>query len=204
MQIRAQDFIRSFGINWFVAMSGGLGVPLTVSSYFIDSSVGKAVLFLTGIVCAIFASYWVWRVERTARLNAEAKIKEIEEFYDGPAFFSLQEAFNTSGFQSQPVFLEKLRNLCGSQVVPAFGRKNGDQTYLESIPSHVWASYRLDFDWKGRAIPEKADDFLIGTMAARNLFEKAGRAYRDDPSIPDYWCDLKFGAKEILRIKSKQ
>jgi len=56
---RILAFIRSFGDRWFVAMSGGLGVPLTIMGYLVAGDVAKGILFLTGISCAIFSSFWV-------------------------------------------------------------------------------------------------------------------------------------------------
>src|ERR1019366_79254 len=116
MGLYVKDFIRAFGVRWFVAMSGGLGVPLTISSYFVDGYAAKSILFLTGVGCAIFSSYWIWSVERTTRLHAEARIRAIEksgQTYNGPAFYSLSEAFDFSCFNDKAAFLAKLRNLCG-------------------------------------------------------------------------------------------
>jgi hypothetical protein len=69
-----RDFIRAFGIRWFVAMSGGLGVPLTAAGVFFEPIVVKAVFFVTAIFCAVFSSFWVWKVEHEARIKAEKQI----------------------------------------------------------------------------------------------------------------------------------
>ena len=90
--IRAfRNFIRAFGVRWFVAMSGGLGVPLTVASFFLSGDAAKIILFVTGVACAIFSSYWVWNEEHVARLKAEAivyhpfiDIKHSQIFLDPP------------------------------------------------------------------------------------------------------------------------
>jgi len=74
METHILDFVRAFGVRWFVAMSGGLGVPLTVFSYFVAGDIAKFILFLTGVGCAVFSSYWVWAVEHEARLKAEALV----------------------------------------------------------------------------------------------------------------------------------
>jgi hypothetical protein len=66
-----RDFIRAFGVRWFVAMSGGLGVPLTAAGVFYGPTVVKVVFFVTAIFCAVFSSFWVWRVEHEARIKAE-------------------------------------------------------------------------------------------------------------------------------------
>jgi len=74
METHILDFVRAFGVRWFVAMSGGLGVPLTVFSYFVAGDIAKFILFLTGVGCAVFSSYWVWAVQHEARLKAEALV----------------------------------------------------------------------------------------------------------------------------------
>lgn len=72
-----RDFIRAFGVRWFVLMSGSLGVPLTISTYFVTADVAKVLLGLTGISCFIFSLHWIWKVERDARLNAESKAQKL-------------------------------------------------------------------------------------------------------------------------------
>ena len=68
------SYIRAFGVRWFVAMSGPLSVPLAVVGYIVQNEVAKFALFATALLCAIFASYWVWKVEREARIKAENEI----------------------------------------------------------------------------------------------------------------------------------
>jgi hypothetical protein len=74
MGSRFVDFLRSFGVRWFVAMSGPLSVPLALGGYFISNEIAKFGLFVTAAACLVFAAYWVWRVERQARVLAEAKL----------------------------------------------------------------------------------------------------------------------------------
>ena len=66
-----RDFIRAFGVRWFVAMSGGLGVPLTAAGVFFEPIVVKVVFFVTAVFCFVFSSFWIWKVEHEARLKAE-------------------------------------------------------------------------------------------------------------------------------------
>jgi hypothetical protein len=68
------NFILAFGDNWFVAMSGSLGVPLMISGYFVARDAAQVILFFTGIVCLIFSSFWVWNREHEARRKAEALV----------------------------------------------------------------------------------------------------------------------------------
>jgi hypothetical protein len=72
------SFIRAFGVRWFVAMSGPLSVPLALAGYFAPGELAKIGLFATALFCAVFSSYWVWKVEREARNAAERKIAEFE------------------------------------------------------------------------------------------------------------------------------
>jgi hypothetical protein len=70
------SYLRAFGIRWFVAMSGPLSVPLAVLAYYIQNDATKTLLFATAFFCAIFSSYWIWKVEREARLSTEEKLRE--------------------------------------------------------------------------------------------------------------------------------
>lgn len=179
MEVCIRDFVRSFSVRWFVKMSGGLGVPLTISSYFVDGYAAKSILFLTGVVCAVFSSYWIWNVERISRLDAEAKIRAIEgadQTYNGPAFYSLQEAFDFSYYSDESIFLAKLRDHCGLGIIPSLGRKNGNHAPLEPISNHIWASYRMDFEWGGRAVPDDPDLFSLGQILSRLLYRNSNSA----------------------------
>jgi len=76
MDSKFVSYLRAFGVRWFVAMSGPLSVPLAISGFFIQNEVAKLGLFATSLVCAIFASYWIWKVEREARIKAETEINK--------------------------------------------------------------------------------------------------------------------------------
>src|ERR1700731_3348466 len=73
------SYIRAFGVRWFVTMSGPLSVPLAVIAYFVQNDAAKIILFTTALLCGIFASYWVWKVEREARIDAESKVNQRED-----------------------------------------------------------------------------------------------------------------------------
>lgn len=72
------SYIRAFGVRWFVTMSGPLSVPLAVIAYFVQNDAAKVILFTTALLCGVFASYWVWKVEREARIKAENEINNRE------------------------------------------------------------------------------------------------------------------------------
>ncbi|MGH6845663.1 MAG: hypothetical protein ACRECU_13320, partial [Methylocella sp.] len=48
-----------------------MSVPLAIVAYFVQCDAAKIGLFATALLCAVFASYWIWKVERDARINAE-------------------------------------------------------------------------------------------------------------------------------------
>ena len=70
-----KDYIRTFFVRWSVAMSGPLSVPLACIAYFISNGAAKIGLYVLALLCAVFASFWVWRVERAARVVAEKAAK---------------------------------------------------------------------------------------------------------------------------------
>lgn len=72
------SYIRAFGVRWFVAMSGPLSVPLAVITYFVQNDTAKIILFTTTLLCAIFATYWVWKSELEARIKVEAALDNRE------------------------------------------------------------------------------------------------------------------------------
>jgi hypothetical protein len=77
------NFCRAFLAEWFTAMSGAASVPLSIAAYFVQNNIAKLALALTAVACFIFASYRVWRAERTNALEAhlhdsEIRIREIE------------------------------------------------------------------------------------------------------------------------------
>jgi hypothetical protein len=62
-----RNFFQAFGSRWFILMSGPLTVPFSVAAVFVSSGWPKALLVALAISCAVFSSYWVWRMERLAR-----------------------------------------------------------------------------------------------------------------------------------------
>jgi hypothetical protein len=60
-------------------MSGAPSVPLALATYFVSSDIAKFGLFSTAIACAVLSSYWIWKVEREARILSEAQLKDALE-----------------------------------------------------------------------------------------------------------------------------
>jgi hypothetical protein len=72
-----KNFIRAFGVRWFVFMSGPLSVPLAGLAFWVESKTAKIGFGITALVCAIFALYWVWRVERQKVVDLEARLRDV-------------------------------------------------------------------------------------------------------------------------------
>ncbi|MDQ6867544.1 MAG: hypothetical protein M3178_03760 [Pseudomonadota bacterium] len=51
---------------------------MAIIAYFVQNDAAKIILLTTAVLCAVFASYWVWKVERVARIDAEAKVDKRE------------------------------------------------------------------------------------------------------------------------------
>lgn len=67
-----RDFLRAFWGRWFTAMSGPLSVPFAALAVYVDSKWLKILFGLLAVICAVFASYWVWR-------RAQLRALELEE-----------------------------------------------------------------------------------------------------------------------------
>jgi hypothetical protein len=109
------SYLRAFGIRWFVAMSGPLSVPLAALAYYIQNDAAKIVLFVTAIFCAIFSSYWIWKVEREARTLAEAKLKKALEGRS-----PLRIIFDTKNPDKKFWSLEPMKDEADKQVAGSF------------------------------------------------------------------------------------
>jgi len=105
------SYLRAFGIRWFVAMSGPLSVPLAVLAYYIQNDTAKIVLFATAIFCAIFSSYWIWKVEREARTSAVGQLREALEGRS-----PLRISFDTTNPNKKFWSLEPMKDVIGKQV----------------------------------------------------------------------------------------
>jgi len=66
------NFCKAFTAEWFTLMSGGISVPLVIAAVYFTNPPLKIGLGLTAIVCFVSASFHIWKVEREARIRAEA------------------------------------------------------------------------------------------------------------------------------------
>jgi len=82
-------FLRAFGANWFTLMSGPLSVPFTFIALIVENTWLKVLFGLLAIICAVVASYLVWRQERLRKarefysVTPSARIERVTRvFYD--------------------------------------------------------------------------------------------------------------------------
>src|SRR6266481_8393386 len=73
MSAELRLFIRSVWSRWFIAISGSLGVPLTLVSFFVENSAAKIALVITAIACICFAAFFSWREEHHKWLTEKKK-----------------------------------------------------------------------------------------------------------------------------------
>jgi hypothetical protein len=165
------SYIRAFGVRWFVAMSGGLGVPLTIASYFVAPDAAKVILFLTGVVCIIFSSYWIWKVEREARIKAEELVNNRENRKNVRMALS---AFLMDG--------QTLMSRCDDQTVPP---PNDD--------ANAWQQETETF------LLNSLDESYIVRFRDGSGIMPAVRVQRELPSLPhvNLWSKLY---KRVVRL----
>ena len=73
-------FLRAFGGRWFILMSGPPTVPLAGLALFVGNTALRVLFVVLAVACGVFSAYWVWRQERIARNEAEARIQPRLEF----------------------------------------------------------------------------------------------------------------------------
>ena len=72
--ITIREFGEALWKHWFTAMSGGLSVPLTVASFWVEGYVSKVLFVVTAFLCVWAAAYSAWKGEREARAKAEQQL----------------------------------------------------------------------------------------------------------------------------------
>jgi hypothetical protein len=76
-QPNPKEFLYSFTKSWATAMSGPLSVPFAIAAVYFENTSVKIISALAAVICALFASYGVWKNEREAVRALEAKIHEL-------------------------------------------------------------------------------------------------------------------------------
>jgi hypothetical protein len=61
-------------------MSGPVSVPAAIAAAPVPNTVAALLLAGTAIFCFIFSSYWVWRIEREKREEAENQLATANDF----------------------------------------------------------------------------------------------------------------------------
>ena len=65
-------YLRDVFNGWLGLASGSAGVLLALVAWFVDSAaVNKQITIVVAALCAVFATYNVWRQERRARIDVE-------------------------------------------------------------------------------------------------------------------------------------
>ena len=188
MAIRFQtfvEFVRAFGVRWFVAMSILLGVPLTFESYFVPGSAAKFLLFCCRVGCLVFASFWIWNVERQARFKAEAIV--LHPFIDIDHSFLCFES--SSGHEVWKANIIPVKSVANVRV-------------CLDVSAHSGGIYEF---WNTtRRLVLRRDDFVTGAAVSMSLMEldngSKGRVWRwatnegERPSVSltSHRCQLVF------------
>lgn len=71
-----KSFLRAFGARWFTAMSGPLTVPFSVLALIVEARYQKILFGVLALSCAVFAAYWVWKVEREELIAKQTELDE--------------------------------------------------------------------------------------------------------------------------------
>jgi hypothetical protein len=72
------EFLRAFTAQWFIWMSGAVGVPLTILGPFASNDLAKLGLLGTGVAALIVSAFTLWRNERILKDGALEKLAETE------------------------------------------------------------------------------------------------------------------------------
>ena len=73
LEVRARYFFAAFTRHWWTLVSGGASIPSTFTALFVSAWLAKALWGCAAVLCAGFASYWVWRDQREAYVREATK-----------------------------------------------------------------------------------------------------------------------------------
>jgi hypothetical protein len=168
------QYLRAFTARWFVLMSGPLSVPAAIGAAIVPNWVARILLAGTAIVCILFSSYWVWRIEREKRAEAENALAVANDFTltewgnvrvaDNPAVVNL---FKDSG----PERNKFLALLTGERLSCWARRMTPASSDLVKVPGSVWnAGSNFNFEPKRQDDPRTINQTFIRDHASRPLF----------------------------------
>jgi hypothetical protein len=149
------EYLHAFTGRWFVLMSGPVSVPAAGAAAIVSTSVWRILFACTAIICFVFSSYWVWRIERKKRLEAESELARANDFSltewgnvrvaDNPAVIDL--------FKSYGPDRNKFLALLTGERISCWARRMAGSPDLVKVPGSVWnEGWSFDFD------PKRQDD----------------------------------------------
>jgi hypothetical protein len=132
-------------------MSGPLSVPAAIAAALVPNAVATLLLAATAMFCFIFSSYWVWRIEREKREEAENQLAAANDFAltqwgnvrvaDNPAALAL--------FREYDPARNKFIALLTQNQIGCWARRLVGPPDLVFVPGTVWNEMGvLDFQSK--------------------------------------------------------
>ncbi len=124
MRATLKEFISSLIHSWFARMSGPLGVPLLIWGFYASGIWLKVGLFATSAACFVFCSFWLWRIERLARISVTEELRilresgpDLEIYFDpenhAKKFWSMESAkdYHNDGYVTFWEYRVEVRNI---------------------------------------------------------------------------------------------
>jgi hypothetical protein len=74
------EYLWAFTSRWSTLMSGPLSVPAAIAATLVENWIARIVLAATALICLLFSSYSIWRIEREKRTDAENEITHLNDF----------------------------------------------------------------------------------------------------------------------------
>jgi hypothetical protein len=72
-----RNYLTAFTSRWFIAMSGPISVPAAIAALYVENPTAKILLGLTACTAFVLCSFWIWKIEREKRNDAEAKLGAV-------------------------------------------------------------------------------------------------------------------------------
>jgi hypothetical protein len=135
-----RDYLRAFTARWFIAMSGPLSVPAAALAYWAENTTAKIVFGATAIGCFVFSSYWVWRIERQKRHEAEASLAEATS-YIATGWGNVRVADNPAAialFTDYGPDRNKFLALLTQNNISCWARRMTGRSDLVAVGANIW------------------------------------------------------------------
>jgi hypothetical protein len=152
-------------------MSGPLSVPAAVAAALVSNSVARVVLACTAVACFIFSSYWIWRVERQKRDEAESALAQANDFSltqwgnvrvaDNPAALDLFDKHGTAR--------NKFLSLLNEDLISCWARPmTAGQSDLVRVIGQIWKSGYFHFAPKSESDPRAINQTYLRDRRTNN------------------------------------